>query len=140
MYYYRLHLQYSLACNAAHGVNTWATLSYMISQSMNTTLHIESTLSLCACLQNCAAKKKLVSSRGVSSIGENTRNSKDSGSKSSPSFRTSVFNVRCIKSEHRKNLKKVKIATSKVSMNHVSSSDNKLGFLRGCTFCLNLMV
>ena len=50
-------------------------------------------------------------SRGVTSLGENARNTKDSGSKSSPSFWTSVFNNRRMKSEYHKILKKVKIAT-----------------------------
>ena len=57
-------------------------------------------------------------SRGSTSLGENTWNSKDLGYKSSSLFRTSVLNVRRIKSDHHKNFKKVKITTSKVQLWH----------------------
>ena len=66
--------------------------------------------------------------RGSNSLRKILGNSKDSGSKSSSSFRTSVFNVRRIKSEHHKHLKKEKITTSEVRlwrqylMNHVNQA------------------
>ena len=63
------------------------------------------------CIVKDKEKRKLltnsgVETRGSTRLGENTRNLEDSGSKSSPSFQTSVFNVRRIKSKHHKKFEK----------------------------------
>ena len=85
----------------------------------------------------------IYSSIEVQLASGNTQNSKDSGSKSSPSFRTSVFNVRRIrasqtleKSENR-HFKSPTLAL----VSNESSNDNKPGSQGGGTFCINdLMV